>query len=133
MNGAKKMETDVPQENQAEITKDATDDSEWENRVLCSDGNCIGVIGADGCCKECGKKYEGDVPQMSHSETGDDTVSETVDSETADSSSATTEMPEEISAPVDDTWENRILCSDGNCIGVIGPDGKCKECGKPGK
>ena len=27
-------------------------------------------------------------------------------------------------------WENRTLCSDGNCIGVIGPDGKCKECGK---
>ncbi len=28
-------------------------------------------------------------------------------------------------------WEDRILCSDGACIGVIGPDGKCKECGKP--
>jgi hypothetical protein len=30
-----------------------------------------------------------------------------------------------------DGWENRVLCSDGNCIGVIGPDGRCKECGKP--
>ena len=28
-------------------------------------------------------------------------------------------------------WENRRLCSDGNCIGVIGPDGRCKVCGKP--
>ena len=28
-------------------------------------------------------------------------------------------------------WDNRVLCSDGNCIGVIGPDGNCKECGKP--
>ena len=28
-------------------------------------------------------------------------------------------------------WENRKLCSDGNCIGVIGSDGRCKECGKP--
>lgn len=28
-------------------------------------------------------------------------------------------------------WDNRILCSDGSCIGIIGPDGKCKECGKP--
>ena len=27
--------------------------------------------------------------------------------------------------------EERILCSDGNCIGVIGSDGLCKECGKP--
>ena len=28
-------------------------------------------------------------------------------------------------------WENRTLCSDESCIGVIGPDGRCKECGKP--
>jgi hypothetical protein len=28
-------------------------------------------------------------------------------------------------------WSQRVLCSDGNCIGVIGPDGRCKECGKP--
>lgn len=30
-----------------------------------------------------------------------------------------------------DDWKNRILCSDESCIGVIGPDGRCKECGKP--
>jgi hypothetical protein len=29
-----------------------------------------------------------------------------------------------------DDWTSRQLCSDGNCIGVIGPDGRCKECGK---
>ena len=29
-----------------------------ENKVLCSDGNCIGVIGSDGRCKVCGKPYE---------------------------------------------------------------------------
>ena len=28
-------------------------------------------------------------------------------------------------------WEQRKLCSDESCIGVIGPDGRCKECGKP--
>jgi hypothetical protein len=28
-------------------------------------------------------------------------------------------------------WENRTLCADESCIGVIGPDGRCKECGKP--
>jgi hypothetical protein len=27
----------------------------------------------------------------------------------------------------------RIACSDGLCIGIIGPDGKCTECGKPYK
>jgi hypothetical protein len=30
-----------------------------------------------------------------------------------------------------DSFDNRVLCSDGNCIGVIGADGRCKECGKP--
>ncbi|MCB2186664.1 MAG: zinc ribbon domain-containing protein [Deltaproteobacteria bacterium] len=25
----------------------------------------------------------------------------------------------------------RVACSDGNCIGIIGEDGKCVECGKP--
>jgi hypothetical protein len=30
-----------------------------------------------------------------------------------------------------DSFENRVLCSDGNCIGVIGYDGRCKVCGKP--
>jgi hypothetical protein len=28
-------------------------------------------------------------------------------------------------------FSSRILCSDGTCIGVIGPDGRCKECGTP--
>jgi hypothetical protein len=29
-------------------------------------------------------------------------------------------------------FENRILCSDGTCTGII-IDGKCIECGKPFK
>ena len=28
-------------------------------------------------------------------------------------------------------FASRKLCSDGTCIGIIGPDGRCKECGKP--
>ena len=27
--------------------------------------------------------------------------------------------------------KKRVACSDGMCIGIIGPDGKCTECGKP--
>ena len=33
--------------------------------------------------------------------------------------------------PVTDDFSERILCSDGACIGVIGENGMCKECGKP--
>ena len=27
-------------------------------------------------------------------------------------------------------WDQRQLCPDGGCIGVIGPDGTCKTCGR---
>ena len=118
------MKTEGPEENQEEI---APNRSDWNNRVLCSDGSCIGVIGSDGCCKECGKKYEGDLPVQNLSETEDQTEAQ----EEVDSSLAKTEIDEVADAPVDDEWENRVLCSDGTCIGVIGSDGKCKECGKP--
>jgi hypothetical protein len=118
-----KMETEVPKDDQENADGSAGD---WDSRVLCSDGNCIGVIGPDGHCKECGKKYEGDLPEM----TASDNEAQELE-EADDPSSAPTEIPEENNRTFDDEWDNRVLCSDGNCIGVIGPDGKCKECGKP--
>jgi hypothetical protein len=87
---------------------------------LCSDENCIGVIGPDGRCKECGKPHAGgfavDPPRPAPAPSA----------ETAGRASQPAE-------PVgsDDEWESRMLCSDENCIGVIGPDGRCRECGKP--
>jgi hypothetical protein len=58
-------------------------------------------------------------------------VDETDSADTTDSPDVDGFDDEEPIPQVDDEWENRILCSDGNCIGVIGPDGRCKECGKP--
>jgi len=40
-------------------------DQYWESRTLCSDENCIGVIGPDGRCKECGNTFEGDFSKVS--------------------------------------------------------------------
>ena len=37
-------------------------DREWEERTLCSDESCIGIIGPDGRCNECGKPYAGKAP-----------------------------------------------------------------------
>ena len=122
------MKTEAPEENQEEISPNR---SEWNNRVLCSDGNCIGVIGSDGGCKECGKKYEGALPETIVADT--ESRSEGEDELRADADmdaqpSVDTVLQEETEA---DDWVSRQLCSDGNCIGVIGPDGRCKECGKP--
>jgi hypothetical protein len=93
-------------------------DEDWEKRTLCSDGSCIGTIGPDGKCKECGKIYEGELPAV-HGARNEKTV--------------TIEEKQVLSADndSDDDWNKRVLCSDGACIGVIGPNGKCKECGKP--
>ena len=114
----------------------APDDSDWDRRILCSDGNCIGVIGPDGRCKECGKPYEGELPEdESHNlETPVKLPAADIPEE---KSVANESVPEpEDDAPDDSTfddsdWDRRVLCSDGNCIGVIGPDGRCTECGKP--
>jgi hypothetical protein len=94
--------------------------SDWKNRRLCSDENCIGVIGADGRCKECGRPGD---PSVVASEAHPEIRAAAVPA-----------APPPASDPpgaADDDWENRRLCSDENCIGVIGADGRCKECGRP--
>ena len=94
----------------------AKDNDNWENRILCSDEGCIGVIGSDGRCKECGKP-------------GKESPAGEMDAAPVDSTPP--EDLEERPAPrFDDDWENRTLCSDESCIGIIGSDGRCKECGK---
>jgi hypothetical protein len=121
---------------QAEETEGpAVTNDEWARRLLCSDGNCIGVIGADGRCKECGKPYEGKLPaefDAPGTAAADATRPDADDGSGEGAEQGTDEEGQDEAAPApDDEWENRILCSDGNCIGVIGPDGRCKECGKP--
>ena len=95
-------------------------DEDWGKRILCSDESCIGTIGSDGKCRECGKHYEGELP-AEHSISGGKTVA--------------TEEQEQVAAKIDidsdDDWEKRVLCSDESCIGTIREDGRCRECGKP--
>ncbi len=109
---------------------------EWENRVLCSDESCIGVIGPDGRCKECGLPFEGELPTTFHESPSDQTSSgqaqavEPLDPQSNPGGTAKDESPVFSSG---DDWDQRTLCSDESCIGVIGPDGRCKECGLPYK
>jgi hypothetical protein len=111
-------------------------DIDWENRVLCGDGNCIGVIGTDGRCKECGLIKS---DQVGEDEVVYDPGNEKNDPYEDQGSSDTDEEGElpEPSEPdvrgrdMDAEWENRILCSDESCIGTMGPEGICNECGKP--
>ena len=106
-----------------------SDDSDWGKRILCSDESCIGVIGPDGRCKECGLPYEKvqTEDEAVAAEPDENQAAEPDENQAADA--AGVDAPPTSSS--DDDWENRTLCSDESCIGVIGPDGRCKECGKP--
>jgi len=104
-------------------------DLDWDQRTLCSDESCIGVIGPDGRCKECGLPYGGAVD-------GPREESVTSNFEEADPEDEINEELEEsgkhdAEPQTELDWDQRTLCSDESCIGVIGPDGRCKECGKP--
>ena len=121
------MENDKPTEEGQETSFSDTD---WNNRILCSDGSCIGVIGPDGNCKECGRKYEGRLPEFVAAAPEDESAEphDTAEVDAPDQSADDAAPAEDTGA---DDWVSRQLCRDGNCIGVIGPDGRCKECGKP--
>ena len=104
-------------------------DIEWEQRTLCSDESCIGVIGPDGRCNECGLPYTGTVGATNEESVASDFEEADPEDEINEELEETEEHDRE--TPTDLEWEQRILCSDESCIGVIGPDGLCKECGKP--
>lgn len=84
---------------------------DWAERTLCPDGACTGVIGSDGTCKVCGRA----APFW-----GDERRRGMVDAEPAAVADA--------GPPVVD--DDRELCPDGACTGVLGPDRTCKVCGR---
>jgi len=113
-----------PEVQDSEPHTDGTAAADWESRRLCVDGNCIGVIGPDGRCRECGRRYEA-------TEAGEEPAAEAhSDVAPAVAQPLTPPLADPAAGAADD-WETRRLCSDGNCIGVIGSDGRCRECGKP--
>ncbi len=108
--------------------------TDWENRILCRDGNCIGVIGANGRCAECGLIFDASLANDDNFEPDDISAIETddaaCDDNIADDWDKHGSVGDEESFIPDSDWEKRMLCTDGNCIGVIGSDGCCRECGK---
>lgn len=95
--------------------------NDWDQRQLCPDGACIGVIGPDGTCKVCGRVAPNWGDERRRGQIPEEDVAEQVEANVA-----ARDLPE---APED--FEHRQLCPDGACIGVIGDDGRCKVCGKP--
>ncbi len=84
---------------------------DWTERTLCPDGACTGVIGTDGACKLCGRAapFWGDERRRGM---------------------VTAEPVAVVDAGPPTVDDDRELCSDGACTGVIGVDGACKLCGR---
>ena len=89
------------------------DDLDLAARELCPDDACIGVLGADGICPECGRSKSG--------------AAVTSPYRAAPEIAAVND--EAAAAPAFDEDE-RELCPDDACIGLIGDDGRCRECGR---
>jgi hypothetical protein len=113
-----------------------TDEMEFDpgGRVLCPDGSCTGVLGADGRCSECGRT--GDVPagysgvaaaapEPAFEAPRVDGVGSNPSWQDGDPDAQAVEF--EGAAGFD---ERRTLCPDGACVGVLGPDGRCPVCGR---
>jgi hypothetical protein len=99
---------------------------EWDRRQLCPDGGCTGVIGATGVCGTCGRAAPNWGDERKRGMRNPTDAPPIVKDEDDIAPSA----PAALGAMAD--WGTRRLCSDGGCIGVIGPNNKCKACGKPG-
>jgi len=93
--------------------------SDWEQRQLCPDGGCVGVIGPDGTCKVCGRAAPG---------WGDERQRGMRDEAVVEKELEAAKVRAAPDGP--DDFESRTLCPDGGCIGVIGDDGRCRVCGK---
>ena len=116
----------------------------WDDRVLCPDENCIGVIGPDGACKVCGrvapnapaKAVAADAAsdgEDADDEDGDYDDDEDEDADVESGVAVTARRAPDAaaaSAGAADDWDNRILCPDGACTGVITGGGKCSVCGR---
>ncbi len=108
----------------------------WDDRVLCPNEACVGVLGSDGKCPQCGATGAVLVPGESKAALADDAddADDAGDADDADDSDASPTSAAAI--PISDAyrhepadWSVRELCADGACIGVV-HGGVCNACGR---
>jgi hypothetical protein len=109
--------------------------SDWDQRQLCPDGGCVGVIGTDGTCKVCGRvapnwgdeRNRGLLAPSDEDDVDDDDDVDDEDDEGADDEAPAAYVVTP-AAEGEPGWDDRKLCPDDACIGLIGADGRCKVC-----
>lgn len=107
--------------------------NDLEDRILCEDESCIGTIGEDGRCRECGlpssrQPNDGQMVTPSTSVDEDDSSDHLADDFEEDFCNDQSIVEDDDDLPTG-TWEERTLCPDESCTGTIGSDGHCRVCG----
>jgi hypothetical protein len=108
---------------------------DFEDRELCPDELCTGIIGEDGRCGTCGRMREGEAPPgkkaAAASDAPDAPDDDDVEVETGEPGGDEDggEVEESAGSSAYDPDE-RIPCPDELCTGIIGPDGRCGTCGR---
>ena len=84
------------------------------NRNLCSDDLCLGLIDSSGHCNVCKKSLTGSASESKASDL-----------------SPLEESSFNVKDDADIEFDERQLCKNENCIGLIGLDHRCKICKTP--
>lgn len=107
------------------------EDFDPDDRVLCPDEACIGILDASGRCKECGAQGSS---ELGAKRPADDSTADLPGEEDEAAAAAVSSSLSSADSPAadadDDDFADRQLCSDPLCIGVLDTAGRCKECGR---
>jgi hypothetical protein len=115
----------VSEESQSS-TESSIEEFDADRRELCPDGNCTGVLDDDGVCKVCGARG---TPPLSRPARAEDAVADALGA--AEATGAAEVVAAVVpSAAGSEDFDDRRLCPDGDCIGLLGADGRCKVCGR---
>lgn len=103
--------------------------ADWERRELCPDGACVGVIGANGTCNVCGAVApDWDPAAAAASGAGADAGDD--DEQVDDAAHPVPAIDPARDGEPDPDWDQRTLCPDGACTGLVAPGGRCSVCGR---
>ncbi len=96
---------------------------DFERRTLCPDGACVGVLDARGVCGVCGARGD---DAAEDDDADDDDADDDADDDDPDDDDADDDAAND---DADDDDDQRALCPDGACVGLLDARGTCKVCG----
>jgi hypothetical protein len=110
------------------------EDFDAASRELCPDGSCTGVLDEAGVCKVCGARGTPPLRPATAAADGGGDVAAPFD-EMVDAGGVIAPSDSNAGADVKATGDTafddeRQLCPDGSCIGVLDEAGRCKVCGR---